>query len=45
MIRQEAGLAVARFCAIAEIPTTTWYRQRERSLGGRPRGGTARSGH
>ncbi len=36
MIRQEAGLAVARFCAIAQIPTTTWYRRRDRALEGRP---------
>ncbi|MCA1679783.1 MAG: integrase core domain-containing protein [Actinobacteria bacterium] len=35
MIRQEAGLSVERFCAIARIPRPTWYRQRERALGGR----------
>jgi putative transposase len=36
MIRRRAGLPVARFCALAGIPTTTWYRQRERALAGRP---------
>ena len=36
MIRAEVGLDVRRFCALAGIPTTTWYRQRQRALGGRP---------
>ena len=36
MIRLAAGLDVRRFCALADIPTTTWYRQRSRALGGRP---------
>jgi putative transposase len=36
VIRQQAGLSVARFCEIAEIPRPTWYRQRDRALGGRP---------
>ncbi len=35
MIRQHAGLTVVRFCAVAGIPRPTWYRQRERALGGR----------
>jgi putative transposase len=35
VIRCEAGLDVRRFCALAGIPTTTWYRQRERALSGR----------
>ena len=34
MIRLEAGLEVRRFCALAGIATTTWYRQRQRALGG-----------
>jgi putative transposase len=36
VIRRQAGLDVRRFCALAGIPTTTWYRQRKRALGGRP---------
>jgi len=36
MIRLAAGLDVRRFCALAGIATTTWYRQRARALGGRP---------
>ena len=36
MIREQAGLSVARFCAVAGIPRPTWYRQRARALGGRP---------
>lgn len=36
MIRQHAGLSVARFCVVAQIPRPTWYRQRERALKGRP---------
>lgn len=36
MIRREAGLDVRRFCALAGIPTTTWYRRRERAVAGRP---------
>lgn len=36
MIRLAAGLSVARFCELAEIPRPTWYRQRRRALGGRP---------
>ena len=39
MIRLAAGLDVRRFCALAGIPTTTWYRQRSRALGGRPQKG------
>lgn len=35
MIRRQAGLSVARFCAVARIPRPTWYRQRERALGAR----------
>jgi putative transposase len=35
MIRLQAGVGVRRFCALAGIPTTTWYRQRQRALGGR----------
>ena len=34
MIRLAAGLGVRRFCALAGIPTSTWYRQRQRALGG-----------
>lgn len=34
MIRQPAGLSVARFCALAGIPRATWYRQRARALAG-----------
>lgn len=33
MIRVEAGLSVARFCAVAGVPRPTWYRMRERALG------------
>lgn len=36
MIRQRAGLSVARFCALAGIARPTWYRQRARALGGAP---------
>jgi putative transposase len=36
VIRQQAGLSVARFCAVAGIAPPTWYRQRERALGGAP---------
>src|SRR5207302_844623 len=36
VIRQHAGLSIARFCSLAQIPRPTWYRQRERSLGGGP---------
>jgi putative transposase len=36
MIRQAAGLSVRRFRELAGIPESTWYRQRERALGGRP---------
>jgi putative transposase len=36
VIRQHAGLGVERFCSLAGIPRPTWYRQRERALGGRP---------
>jgi putative transposase len=35
VIRQHAGLSVQRICAVAGIPRPTWYRQRERALGGR----------
>jgi transposase InsO family protein len=31
MIRLEAGLSVARFCAVAGIPRPTWYRRRTRA--------------
>lgn len=34
VIGLQAGLDVRRFCALAGIPTTTWYRQRQRALGG-----------
>ncbi len=34
MIRQQAGVSVERFCALAGIPRPTWYRQRQRALGG-----------
>ncbi len=30
MIRQDAGLSVARFCALAGIPQSSWYRRRAR---------------
>lgn len=36
MIRQQAGLSVERFCTVARIARPTWYRQRDRALGGRP---------
>jgi putative transposase len=36
VIRQQAGLPVTRFRALAGIPESTWYRQRQRALGGRP---------
>jgi putative transposase len=36
VIRLQAGLDVRRFCALAGVPTTTWYRQRQRARGGRP---------
>lgn len=36
MIRQHAGLSVGQFCSLAGIPRSTWYRQRERTLGGSP---------
>lgn len=36
MIRLQAGLPVERFCVLAGIPTTTWYRQRQRALDGAP---------
>jgi len=36
VIRQHAGLSVARFCSLAGIPRATWYRRRERALGGPP---------
>ena len=36
MIRRQAGLSVARLCALAGIPESSWYRQRARALGGRP---------
>jgi hypothetical protein len=28
MIRVEAGLSVVRFCELAGIPESTWYRRR-----------------
>lgn len=40
MIRQQAGLSVERFCAVAGIPRPTWYRQRQRALGTAPAKGT-----
>jgi transposase-like protein len=40
MIRLAAGLDVRRFCALAGIATTTWYRQRGRALGGPAEKGT-----
>lgn len=36
MIRQQAGVSVARFCALAGIATSTWYRQHQHAVGGRP---------
>ena len=39
MIRRRAGLDVRRFCALAGIATTTWYRRRQRALGGRAQKG------
>jgi putative transposase len=36
VIRQAAGLSVERFCHVAGIPRPTWYRQRDRALGGQP---------
>ena len=36
VIRQQAGLSVERFCALAGIPRPTWYRRRQRALGGAP---------
>jgi hypothetical protein len=37
MIRVEAGLTVVRFCELAGVPQSTWYRRRARSLmGDRP---------
>jgi putative transposase len=34
VIRRHAGIGVARFCWLAGIPRATWYRRRERALGG-----------
>ena len=34
MIRQDAGLSVARFCALAGIPQSSWYRRRARVRSG-----------
>lgn len=39
MIRQQAGLSVQRFCSVAEIPRSSWYRQRDRALGQQPERG------
>jgi putative transposase len=39
MIRLAAGLDVRRFCTLAGIATSTWYRQRSRALGGRSQKG------
>jgi putative transposase len=39
VIRRRAGLDVRRFCALAGIATTTWYRRRQRALGGRAQKG------
>jgi putative transposase len=36
VIRAQAGLSVARFCQIAEIPLSTWYRHRARHEHGQP---------
>jgi putative transposase len=36
VIRQHADVSVERFCAVAGIARPTWYRQRERALGGSP---------
>jgi hypothetical protein len=30
MIRRDAGLSVARFCELAGIPESSWYRRRAR---------------
>ena len=38
MIRQQAGLSVARFCALAGIARPTWYRQRRRAPGAPAKG-------
>ena len=34
MIRLEAGLSVVRFCQLAGIPQSTWYRHRAQALSG-----------
>jgi hypothetical protein len=34
MIRLEAGLIVVRFCELAGIPQSTWYRRRAQALSG-----------
>jgi transposase InsO family protein len=34
VIRREHGVSVRRFCELARIPTSTWYRRRARALGG-----------
>jgi putative transposase len=36
MIRQQAGLSVARVCTLAGIPRASWYRQRSRAMGNQP---------
>jgi transposase InsO family protein len=36
VIRRQAGLSVERFCSLAGIARPTWYRQRQRALGGAP---------
>jgi len=36
VIRRQAGLSVTRFIELAGIPGSTWYRQRQRALSGRP---------
>jgi putative transposase len=36
VIRQQAGLSVERLCTLAGIPRPTWYRRRQRALGGAP---------
>ncbi len=33
-MRERAGVSVRRFCELARIPTSAWYRRRARALGG-----------
>ena len=36
MIRVEAGMSTARFCALIDMPERTWRRWQARARGGRP---------